>query len=181
MRRSRPAKSKVVLLAITTLLAVLATPAASRAATQPGGDIRDAARYYFMLSSARSNKCLSVADASTDDGARVIQETCDETAYNQHWSFFLTDDDYYVVVARHTDKCLTAARGRGPVVQQDCAAGNPDQQWTFPYVGGNNYLAVSRNSGRCLTVSGTGTAEGAAVVQRACVGIAGQQWRLGYY
>lgn len=185
MRRPRSTKSWGAVLMITALLAILSSPAASQAATRPSGDNRDAARYYFMVSSTRSNKCLSVADASTADGAPLIQETCDDTAYNQHWSFFITDDGHYIMVARHSDKCLTVAGAstadNAPAVQQSCVSGDHSQQWSFPYVGGNNYLAVARHSGKCLTVAGTGTADGAPVIQHTCLGSTNQQWRLGYY
>ncbi|MEV4640778.1 RICIN domain-containing protein [Actinoplanes sp. NPDC049548] len=185
MRRPRSTYAVIAVLTFAALLTVFDSPTASRAAGPHDGDVSDAAPYYFMLSSTRSNKCLTVADASTTDGTFIVQETCDETAYHQHWSFFLVDDGSYLMVARHSGKCLTVAdagtANGTPAVQEPCSRENPAQQWSYPYVSGSSYLAVARHSGKCLTVAGGGTAEGAGVIQRTCLGSTNQQWRLGYY
>jgi hypothetical protein len=172
--------------AIAALLAVLAAPlpAAAQAAVRPGGDARQAQAYYFWITSARSVKCLTVAGASTADGAPLIQQTCDEAAYQQYWTFLHVEGDYYLLAVRHSGKCLTVA-GAGAAdwifaVQQPCDREDTSQQWSFPPVGGGNNLAVARHSGKCLTVAGGGTADGIAVIQRTCHGRTNQQWRLGF-
>ncbi|GAB1646292.1 hypothetical protein KRMM14A1259_67150 [Krasilnikovia sp. MM14-A1259] len=164
---------------IVAAVAVLTCPTASEAATRPGS----ALPYYFWITSTKSVKCLTVAGASTADGAPVVQETCSDTAYNQFWTFLNVDDVHYMLIAGRSRKCLAEADAGtvdgGSVVQQRCT-GAANQQWSFPYVGGNNYLAVARHSGKCLTVAGGSTAEGAPIIPRTCRGSADQQWRLGF-
>ncbi|MFI7602507.1 RICIN domain-containing protein [Actinoplanes sp. NPDC049681] len=168
---------------IGAVLAVLTWPSAAQAASRPGDRTdRRVLPYYFLVASANSGKCLAVANASTDDGAPVVQQTCSETAYDQQWSFYLVDDVHYVMVVRHSGKCLAIAdassENAAQAVQQRCD-GTASQQWSFPYVGGNNYLAVARHSGKCLTVAGGSTADGASVIQWTCRNRTYQQWRLG--
>ncbi|BFU45631.1 hypothetical protein KRMM14A1004_38680 [Krasilnikovia sp. MM14-A1004] len=164
---------------IVAAVTVLACPTASEAATRPGS----ALPYYFWITSTKSVKCLTVADASTAEDAPVVQQTCSDTAYNQFWTFLNVDDVHFMLVAGHSRKCLAVADAStvngGRVVQQRCT-GAANEQWSFPYLEGNNYLAVARHSGKCLTVAGGSTAEGAPVIQRTCRGTTDQQWRLGF-
>ncbi|MEU4220616.1 RICIN domain-containing protein [Actinoplanes sp. NPDC026623] len=170
MRRPRFTTSRFAALALAPLLAVLAAPLPAAA--------QQAVPYYFWITSTRSVKCLTVADASTADGAPLTQQGCDEAAYNQYWTFIHVEGDYYLLAVRHSAKCLTIANAGVAdwtlAVQQPCDRDDTSQQWSFPPVGGNNNLAMARHSAKCLTEYGV------AVVQRTCNGRTNQQWRLGF-
>src|SRR4051794_38382227 len=91
MRTPRFPGTRLAVLMISSLLAVLVMPAPVAQAADPPVT---AQAYYFWITSTRSGDCLSVAGASTDDGATVLQQPCIETAYEQHWSFYLIDDRF---------------------------------------------------------------------------------------
>jgi hypothetical protein len=182
MRAEKPIGRRLAAL-IAAAAVVLTWPTPVQAATRPGAGPSAALPYYFLITSTQSGKCLAVAEASTDDDAHVVQQTCSDTAYNQHWSFLSVDRFHYVMVVRHSGKCLAVAEAStddGALAVQRTCAGDASQHWSFPYVGGNNYLAVARHSNKCLTAAEAGTPDGAPVIQWTCRAGAGQQWRLGY-
>jgi hypothetical protein len=82
-----------------------------------------------------SGKCLEVADASIDDGANMVQGTCDGSA-NQQWSFYLVGGNSYLAVARHSGKCLEVADASiddGANVVQGRCNGDDNQRWSLGY------------------------------------------------
>ncbi|MFC0431342.1 RICIN domain-containing protein [Kutzneria buriramensis] len=138
--------------------------------------------YTFIIVARHSVKCLEVADASVDNGANVVQRTCDESL-NQQWSFLYLENNRYLMVARHSHKCLEVADASledGANVVQSTCNGGANQQWSFYHVGGNSYLAVARHSHKCLEVADASLEDGANVDQWTCDGGTNQQWSLGY-
>jgi hypothetical protein len=75
--------------------------------------------------------CLDVDDASTADGAAVIQYTCG-TGTNQHWRFQDAGDGYFQIIAQHSGRCLdvsgSSTANSARIVQATCG-GSTSQQW----------------------------------------------------
>jgi hypothetical protein len=180
--RSRTARLAVLIAAVALALPAAASRADARAVGGPTLSAPRPALYTYIIVARHSGKCLEVAGASVEDGANVVQWTCDESL-NQQWSFLYLDNNRYLMSARHSLKCLEVAGASvedgANVVQGNCD-GSANQQWSFYLVGGNSYLAVARHSGKCLEVADASVEDGANVVQGNCNGNDNQRWSLGY-
>ncbi|MEV4429410.1 RICIN domain-containing protein [Streptomyces sp. NPDC049602] len=135
----------------------------------------------YTLTSMSSGKAADVRDASTADGAAVIQYTPADAA-NQKWRLTDTGSGTLTLAAAHSGKCLevpagsTGADGAG-IRQWGCSTGT-NQQWRFESVGPDVYRLVSAG-GKCLDVPGASTADGVQLIQWTCsTTAANQKWRL---
>jgi hypothetical protein len=126
-----------------------------------------------------SGKCADVVNASTADGAELVQFTCG-SGTNQRWTVVDDGDGYVHLVARHSGKCLdvnsSSTADGAKVAQYTCHVGR-NQQFQLQDAGGGYVRIVARHSGKCLDVSGASTANSARVVQWACNGGTNQQWQ----
>jgi len=133
------------------------------------------------LTVRHSGKLLDVFNASTVDGADVVQWAANGQA-NQRWQFRDAGGGYYQVVGAASGKCLDAnggvsATGDGvKIVQWTCHTG-ANQQWRLQDAGGGYVQLIARHSGKCLDVYNAATTDGAQLVQWTCGTGANQQWR----
>lgn len=133
------------------------------------------------LTARHSGKLLDVYNASTADGANVVQWSANGQA-NQRWRFQATADGYHQVVSASSGKCLDVYGGAGAtgdgvrVVQWTCNGGT-NQQWRLQDVGNGYVQVIARHSNKCLDVSNSATTDGAQVTQWSCGSGANQQWR----
>ncbi|MFF1907574.1 RICIN domain-containing protein [Kitasatospora sp. NPDC058218] len=120
-----------------------------------------------------SDKCLEVADWSTDDGAAVRQWTC-TGGDNQKWRF---TDGYAVNV--HSGKCLeipgysTAVGTRAD--QWTCNKGT-NQRWGAVNVNQGTLAIVNFDSDLVLDISGGGFNNGSPAIQWYPTGVYNQRW-----
>jgi hypothetical protein len=133
----------------------------------------------YKLVNRQSGKVLSIAGASTADGAAAVQATDNGSAI-QHWQVVDLGGGYSKLVNVGSGKDLdvsakSAAEGAAIIQYRD--NGGTNQQWTVTSSGGYSKV-VSRLSGKALDVTGSSTADGAALIQSTDVGSADQQWQL---
>jgi uncharacterized protein (DUF1800 family) len=134
----------------------------------------------YELVARHSGKCLDVSGVSMDDGAPVIQWTCNG-GLNQRWTLQPAADGYYNVVAGHSGKMLDVSGvsvDDGARVIQWPSNGGQNQQWLPQAVGGGYYTLTVRHSGKVLDISGVSTDDGAPAIQWTPNGGANQQWLL---
>jgi len=169
----RPATARSLALLGLVLLSFLATkPRVSAQAPSLTG--------AYELVARHSGKCLDVSGVSMDDGATVIQWTCNG-GLNQRWTLQPAADGYYNVVAGHSGKMLDVSgvsTDDGARVIQWPSNGGQNQQWLPQAVGGGYYTLTVRHSGKALDISGVSTDDGAPAIQWTPNGGANQQWLL---
>ncbi|HEX2453638.1 MAG TPA: DUF1800 family protein [Vicinamibacterales bacterium] len=134
----------------------------------------------YELVAGHSGKCLDVSGASTEDGAQVVQWTCNG-GLDQRWTLQPAADGYYNLIAAHSGKALDVTGmsvDDGAQVIQYTINGGANQQWLPMPVGGGYYTLTARHSGKALDVSGVSVDDGAPVIQWTLNGGANQQWLL---
>nr|QNO55654.1 hypothetical protein AMFAPHJD_00029 [Methanosarcinales archaeon ANME-1 ERB7] len=83
---------------------------------------------YFSIGSISGWGCLSIADGSETEGAKVVQESY-EGSDDQRWKLESTGvPDYYKICAKHSNKCLAV---NGDNVEQQEYGGRDTQRWRF--------------------------------------------------
>lgn len=135
---------------------------------------------YYEVVARHSDKCLDVFDASTQNGAKVIQWPCIGDT-NQQWQIIPIGDGYYKLIARHSNRVLSvqsAGTANGALVVQSTDTGTAHMQWRILDVGGGYVRIMARHSGRALDVANGSTADGTQVIQWDYVGASNQQWSL---
>jgi uncharacterized protein (DUF1800 family) len=169
----RPATARSLALLGLVLLSFLATKPHVRAQAP---NLTGA----YELVARHSGKCLDVSGVSMDDGAPVIQWTCNG-GLNQRWTLQPAADGYYNVVAGHSGKMLDVtgvSTDDGARVIQWPSNSGQNQQWLPQAVGGGYYTLTVRHSGKALDISGVSTDDGAPAIQWTPNGGTNQQWLL---
>ncbi|MEU8038647.1 RICIN domain-containing protein [Streptosporangium sp. NPDC049078] len=180
---------QAVVLAVALLAGpVVAMPAANAVTAQ----------VTTNLAARHSNKCLTVTgrytgDSNNKDGDPLIQWTCTSGAQNQEWRLEQQANGYFLVVARHSNKCLTVTgrytgdsnnKDGDPLIQWTCTSGAQNQEWRFEQQANGYFLVVARHSNKCLTVTGRYTGDsnnkdGDPLIQWTCTsGAQNQEWRF---
>lgn len=135
----------------------------------------DAATLPLKLAS--SKLCMSVAGASTTDGAAVVQASCNGSA-SQQWQFRARGSEFQLV-AQHSGKCLAMFAGSTQsgiqAVQTQCKGNEPSQLFDFRSLG-RGYTIVARHSDKCLVSEGDSVQPGARIVQEPCASSQPQMW-----
>jgi hypothetical protein len=135
----------------------------------------------YTLTARHSGRLLDVFNASTSDGANVVQWTANGQA-NQRWQFRDASGGHYAVVSVNSGRCLdvyggTNATADGTRVVQWACNGGTNQQWRIQDVGGGYVQVVARHSNKCLDVLNSATTDGAQVVQWSCGNGTNQHWQ----
>lgn len=132
---------------------------------------------YNRLMVRHSSLCMTVLAASPADNAKAIQSSCG-TGANQAWNVKPAGGGYYMLIAYHSGKCLTAANGSiGGVpnfVQLSCAGIN--SQLFKPEASGGYYNLRVKHNGLCVRVAGGSMTNGAELVQAVCSPENSQLW-----
>ena len=133
------------------------------------------------LTVQHSGKLLDVFNASTADGAAVVQWAGNGQT-NQRWQFRDAGGGFVNVISVNSNKCLdvfnAATTDGARAVQWTCNNGT-NQQWRVQDAGAGFVQLIARHSNKCLDVQGAATTDGAQVVQFTCGTATNQQWRLG--
>jgi hypothetical protein len=135
----------------------------------------------YTLTARHSGKLLDVFNASTADGANVVQWAANGQT-NQRWRFTDAGGGYFTVASANSGKCLDVYGGTGAtadgarVVQWACHGGT-NQQWRLQDVGSGYVQLIARHSGKCLHVLNGATTDGAQAVQWACGTGTNQHWQ----
>ena len=153
------------------LFAAVVIMAAGLAAAQPA----QAENPIVKLVSNQNGKCLQ--PASPDQGASVIQATCNGTVAQQ-WTVVLVNSTRVHLASRATNnqQCIDAFGGAAngtPIILWPCN-GISNENWSFGIT--NNLLSsgVSNTFSHCIATPGAN--DGLAMELRFCDGNASQLW-----
>ena len=150
--------------------ALATTPAASPAF--PG---------YYRILARHSGKAVIVQNASTANGADIVQRAADDAKSNGEWTFTAVADGYYLIAARHDGKQMVvqaASTAEDADIFQWGTSTGPNSQWQVVESGDGYYRLVNRRSGKVAQVAGAGTAQNADIVQATWNGGAHQQFQI---
>ncbi|QRK11067.1 RICIN domain-containing protein [Archangium violaceum] len=129
---------------------------------------------------AHSARCMDVHDASTAEGASIIQWHCNGDT-NQSFRYAYAGNGYYQVVSNLSGMCLDVHDGStvegASIIQWPCN-GDTNQQFYLDSQGNGFYRFIARHSGMCLDVHDGSTAAGARLIQWPCNGDANQLFKL---
>jgi hypothetical protein len=149
---------------------------------------RDSVQYFTLGSSTgpapgnyrivarHSGKPLAIADGSTADGAKAVQQSGAAP-----WTLSSGQGAAFTLRYTATGKALDVnghSTATGVQLQQWTATGATNQQWYLRSTGDGYYTIVGAESGLAADVYGNSTADGAAVVQWTATGGTNQQWQL---
>ena len=135
----------------------------------------------YKVCSRNSGKCLDVWNASTADGAQLVQYSLNG-GNNQKWRITQVSPGHYTFRNVRSNKFLDisgASTGNGVPLIQWPATGSANQQWSFTPTG-DGYFKFSPGSqpAASLDVKNGSTADGTTVVQWAWSGASWQQWSI---
>ncbi|MEV6210690.1 alpha-L-fucosidase [Kitasatospora sp. NPDC051914] len=134
----------------------------------------------FRLVNRKSGKVMDVSDASTADGAVVIQWPW-TGGTNQQWKLLPNSDGSYRLSNVKSGKVLDSpgSSAQGANLDQWTADTGDNQSWQLvPSATSGYYRLVNVRNGWCADVSGASTADGANVVQWPITGGANQDWQI---
>ncbi|MFF7521655.1 alpha-L-fucosidase [Streptomyces pseudovenezuelae] len=134
----------------------------------------------FKLVNRKSGKVLDVKDASTADGADIIQYPW-TAGTNQQWKLLPNADGSYRLSGVKSGKLLESPGGstQGAPLEQATDTGGDNQWWKLvPSVTGGYYRLVNVRTGWCADVKDASTADSAPVIQWPTTDGANQDWQL---
>jgi hypothetical protein len=147
----------------------------SRSISDGGGTLSD-----VRLTAQHSGKCLSVRAGSQSEGARIVQQTCEDKAFQQWTLTTSADGNSYAIRAGHSDQCLDVPAGSqetgARIIQWSCHGG-ANQLWRLQQ-SGDQIMIVNVNSGQCLDIANGSRRNGTQVIQWPCHGGPNQLWTL---
>jgi hypothetical protein len=174
-RRAHRLRRALAALAVVALGAVgtVAVSAPARAATvDPGAE--------YLLVNRHSGLVADVLDASTADGAEIIQWNRLDAAPWQRWKFQDMGSGYHRIVSVHSGKAIDVwerSTADGAEVRQYTPGSGANQQFRLVDTAGGVQL-VNRHSGKALEVWDWSTAPGGRLSQYTSHGGTSQVWDL---
>ncbi|MBN2099154.1 MAG: RICIN domain-containing protein [Dehalococcoidia bacterium] len=134
---------------------------------------------YNVITSAFSNKCISVQGASADNGANVAQYLY-QGGDSQIWTLDYLGDGYYKIINKGSGKVLEVANSRTEElvnVQQNAWADSDNQKWRIEPLADGYFSITARHSGKCLEIE-TSASDLANIRQATFKGTSMQKWVL---
>ncbi len=136
-----------------------------------------------LIVNKNSGRCLSVAEKSVEQGARIVQSTVPKDAGpSERWTLLATGAAFRLK-NEHSGLVLEIGganpnRGVWAIQWQD-AVNKPKQLWTFESVDDGFYLLHTGHSNQVLAVGQSALDEGARVIQWPLFpNLADQHWQL---
>jgi arabinan endo-1,5-alpha-L-arabinosidase len=134
----------------------------------------------YSFRSRLSGKALTVANASTADGA-LVQQFTDTNARHQQWHLIGQGDGYYSIInansLRSLDNYGNSTTAGTNIAQWGYWAGS-GQRWRFASPAAGYYTLANQLSGMVLDVNARSTADGAQIIQWPVTDASNQQWSL---
>lgn len=134
-------------------------------------------RYTFT--NANSNKAITVAQASQNDGAQIFQQSYGGGSHQQ-WDIKKLSSGYYSVRAAHSGKAMDVYEwnsGDGADLRQWSYLEGDNQQWEIKPLDNGNYYFVSKFSAKSVSVANDSTQDGSNIILWSYQGNTSQQWR----
>jgi hypothetical protein len=135
-----------------------------------------AAAQTYAIQNVGSDKCLQPVDQSLDEGAPIIQTTCNNSAF-QRWEFIYSTPTIFLLRNVGSGRCLDVAGGAAnhqPINQWTCTWIS-NEKWDFTSFEGELRSRVSNTTSHCLDVPG-GTSEDVWVQLYSCTHTFAQLW-----
>lgn len=149
-------------------------------AIDPAAGMITGATRNFQLINAKSGKALEVQDASSADGASVIQSPT-STAANQQWGLKYDGAGYFNLSNVASSKVLDVpdeSTADGVKLKQWKSTGGDNQAWSLTDLGGGLFQIRNKHSNKFVGVVDAASADGAAIEQRAASSGDEQKWKL---
>jgi pectinesterase len=136
-----------------------------------------------LMVNINSGACMAVPGSSTQQGASLIQWSCNQVNLDQQWQLSTVSTNVLNLINANSGQCLAvpgSSTTRGvSLIQWPCNAANHDQQWTVTTTDPNSFTTlVNVNSGQCLAVPGASSTDGTSLIQWTCNNSSEQNWRL---
>ena len=134
----------------------------------------------FQFLNLKSGKALDVEDASSDDGARIVQNA-PSNADSQSWSLNYDGAGFFRVTNVKSQKIidvLDESTADGIELAQWENHGGDNQVWLVVDLGGGVYKLKNKKSSKFATVAGGSTADGANVEQLSSSDAEEQRWLI---
>ncbi len=135
---------------------------------------------YFKFVNQNSGKVIDVENASTADGANVIQWT-DSGSNSQRWQFQYDGAGYFRFRNINSGKILDVSSGstsNGGNIIQWTDNGGDNQKWRIIDKGNGYYKLKNKKSGLLVDVSNASASDGGNIVQWADNGGTNQAWSI---
>ncbi|NIA54669.1 family 43 glycosylhydrolase [Massilia sp. TW-1] len=134
----------------------------------------------YVFTSALSGKAITVANASTTNGA-LVQQLTYSGAQNQKWYVIGHGDGYYSIINANSllsmDDYNNSTTAGTNIAQWGYWAGN-GQQWSFASAGSGYFTVKNLLSGMVLDVQNKSTADNAQIIQYPSNGGTNQKWAM---
>ncbi|HZG87971.1 RICIN domain-containing protein [Paenibacillus sp.] len=134
----------------------------------------------YEIANVRSGKVLDAAEASTADGAPIIQLGSHGHA-NQQWRFEAVESGFYRIVNCHSGKALcppNRSTEEGERIVQWTPFEHESQHWSIKDTGADSFVLVNRFSGKALDVFAESEEDNAPVIQWHEHGRSNQRWKI---
>lgn len=121
----------------------------------------------YVITAAHSGKCVDVAAASTQNGARIQQWDCNGTVA-QVFRVTSVGGGYYKIENPNSNKAFDiteVSTQNGAPLQQWGYGGGQNQQFSIEYAGNNRFSIRARHTGKALDVNAWSQNAGAAIIQ----------------
>ncbi len=139
--------------------------------------------FYYHVINKKSNKCATVKNASTGNGADIIQWTCHDQP-NTLWGIVPAENSFgiYYLKAKNSRKCAVvrnASEQDGADIIQWTCHNQPNTLWEISEVDNSGYFHIlGRGSRKCLHVHNGSTVNGGDVRQRTCANRDNFLWKI---
>lgn len=134
----------------------------------------------YAIVSRSSGKALAIADASSEDGALLVQQNFSAQPH-QLWRVEDLGNGYYSISAQHSGKTMDLqdfTNKDGVKLQQNPWMNSWDQHWVIQKLNGGYFRISSRQSNQVLDVYEMNRKDGGPVCLWTYWGGDNQQWRL---
>ncbi|WP_437336244.1 RICIN domain-containing protein [Sorangium sp. So ce394] len=134
----------------------------------------------YVIRSVATNKCLDVPGASTADGTRMQQWTCNGTNA-QKFHISPTTDGYWKIVNVGSNKALDVrdvSTAANAVIHQWTYVGGANQQWKLVNRGGDQFSIHARHTDQVVDLAWGNAADGTDILQYPYGGTTNQRWTL---
>ncbi|WCT54743.1 family 43 glycosylhydrolase [Paenibacillus kyungheensis] len=156
---------------------VLGSPVSSATAvTRPSGE--GTGDILYRIKNKNSSKVLAVFNASTAEGANILQWTYNGTG-DQRWALDPVSGGFFNLRASHSGRLAGvtgASTADGADVAQFASTGATSQQWSFTPTQNQYFEIKNRNSGKLLDVTNGSLDDGGDVKQWSDLNNTIQQW-----
>lgn len=146
------------------------------AITRPSGE--GTGDIFYRIRNRNSGKVLAVNQASTGDGANILQWTYNGSG-DQKWALDPVSGGFFTLRASHSGRVAgveNSSTADGANVAQYTSSGATSQQWKLISTNNQYFEIQNRNSGKMLDVTNGGTADGVNVRQWTDLNNTIQQW-----